>query len=452
MAAGTERSGQREGADSPLLAALERQLSLGRSRLHMPGHKGHLPFPLSEAARYDFTELPDTDSLYEAEGCLLSLERRYASLYGAADSFLSAGGSTLCIQTMLALLGPDAALCCDRNLHTSAMNAMGLLGQRPFFLGMRRDESGLPLPPAPQDVGRMLTRHPEIRAVYLTSPNYYGYLADIRGIAEAAHAHGALLLVDNAHGAHLPFVEGVSHPLAVGADICCDSLHKLLPALTGAALLHLSGNAPFSRERVKTCMSWFGSTSPSYLILLSVDLLSAELASGLPVRLKRAQRRAAQLRRDFLLPHPPEGESDPLRLVIPSCGEAAALRRLLYREQIEPELCDKLAAVLLFGADSEEEDFLRAEAALRHLPACPALPERDGLPDLGEPEMGCTPREAMLAESEPVAAEEALGRVAASSVQRCPPGAPLVLCGERISRETILLLKNYGVLALNVIK
>lgn len=451
MAAGTER--QAAGEASPLLEALEKQLSSGRSRLHMPGHKGCLPFPLAEAARYDFTELPGTDSLYEAGECLLALERRYAALYGAADSFLSAGGSTLCIQTMLALLGPDAVLCCDRNIHTSAMNAMGLLGQRPFFLGLQRDESGLPLPPAPQAIEEMLSRHPKAKAVYITSPNYYGYLADIRGIAAAAHAHGALLLVDNAHGAHLPFVEGVLHPMAAGADICCDSLHKMLPALTGAALLHLSGNAPFSRERVKTCMSWFGSTSPSYLTLLSADLLSAQLLGELPARLVKTQRRLFRLCHFPVLRPPCQGRTtDPLRLVIPSYGEEKKLRARFYQERIEPELCDKLAAVLLFGADSEEETFARAAAVLKGLPDCRALPRADRLPELGEPEMGCTPREAMLAESELVAAEDALGRIAASSVQRCPPGAPLVLCGERIMRETILLLKSYGVLALNVIK
>ena len=275
MAAGTERAGQGEGAASPLLEALHRQLSLGHSRLHMPGHKGVLPFPLGEAARYDLTELPGTDSLYEAGGCLQALELRYASLYGAKDSFLSAGGSTLCIQTMLALLGPDASLCCDRNIHTSAMNAMGLLGQRPFFLGLRRDRDGLPLPPSPGEVAEMLRRHPQVKAVYLTSPNYYGYLADIRGIAAAV---------------------------------------------------------------------------------------------------------------------------------------------------------------------------------LEVLPPCPALPGGDRLPELGEPEMGCIPREAMLAESERIAVKDAQGRIAAANVQRCPPGVPLVLCGERISEETILLLKSYGVLALNVIK
>ncbi|MCI8623319.1 MAG: amino acid decarboxylase [Provencibacterium sp.] len=447
MAAGAEGSG-RAGAASPLLSALEGRLAAGRSRLHMPGHKGRLSPPLKDAARYDFTELPDTDSLYEASGCLRELEGRYAALYGAADSFLSAGGSTLCIQTMLALLGPDAVLCCDRNLHASAMNALGLLGQRPVFLGARRDENGLPLPPDAGSIDRLLTRHPEAKAVYLTSPNYYGYLADIRGIAAAAHAHSALLLVDNAHGAHLPFVEGVSHPMAEGADLCCDSLHKMLPALTGAAVLHLSPRAPFSRERVKTCMSWFGSTSPSYLILLSADLLLSGLEGELPARLREVQRRVSSLPGDRRT-----GLSDPLRLALPTQGRAERMRACLYRQGIEPELCDALAAVLLFGAGTSEEDFARVESLWEALP--PFLPPSAGamLPLLPEePAMGCLPREAMLAESERIPVSEALGRIVSANVQRCPPGVPLALCGERIGPETIFLLESYGVSALNVLK
>lgn len=490
MAAGTERT--------PLLAALEGQIAAGRSRLHMPGHKGRLPFPLAEAAPYDLTELPDTDSLYEASGCLLELERRYAALYEAGDSFLSAGGSTLCIQTMLALLGPGAAICCDRTLHTSAMNAIGLLGQRPFFMGLLRDPHGLPLPPSPQQVSRLLDRHPEVKAVYITSPNYYGYLADIPALAAVAHARGALLLIDNAHGAHLPFLQGVCHPMAAGADLCCDSLHKMLPALTGAAVLHMAPGVPFSRGQVKRCMSWFGSTSPSYLILLSCDLLCGQLADRLPGRLLQVQ---AQVRA-LCAPGPdsyggaagstgvagdagtagdagvawgtgfareagttgslggpdcppqPAGLSarDPLRLALPTHGQAQQMRQLLYQNAIEPELCDALAAVLLFGAGSQLEDFARARRLICSLPPLQPLPEGWRLPLPEEPEMGCLPREAMLAPCELLPVERALGRIAAANVQRCPPGVPLALCGERIGRETILLLKNYGVSALNVIK
>ena len=463
MAAGTERT--------PLLAALEGQLAPGRSRLHMPGHKGRLPFPLAGAAPFDLTELPDTDSLYEDSGCLRELERRYATLYRAGDSFLSAGGSTLCIQTMLALMGPGAAICCDRSLHTSAMNAIGLLGQRPFFLGLMRDPHGLPLPPSPQQVSRMLDRHPEVKAVYITSPNYYGYLADIPALAAAAHARGVLLLVDNAHGAHLPFVEGVSHPMAAGADLCCDSLHKMLPALTGAAVLHKAPGVPFPREEVKRCMSWFGSTSPSYLILLSCDLLCGQLADELPAKLLQVQAQVRALR----APGPDSHEGavgvacslggqpcpprlaglpvrDPLRLTLPTHGQAQPMRGLLYQNAIEPELCDALAAVLLFGAGSQPDDFARVRQLIGGLPPLPPLPEGWRLPLPEEPELSCLPREAMLSPCELLPVDETLGRIAAANVQRCPPGAPLALCGERIGRETILLLKNYGVSALNVIK
>ena len=262
----------------PLLDALEKQIGAGRARFHMPGHKGILPPPLCEAPAYDFTELPLTGSLFEGIGPMAETERAFSAFYNSGASLLSAGGSTLCIQAMLALgASPGGKIAAGRNCHAAAVNAMALLGLEPVWL-YPDEPSGTALPGrvSPALVGRALRENPDLQAVYLTSPDYFGVLCDVEAIAEICHRRRVPLLVDNAHGAHLAFF-GL-HPMALGADLCCDSLHKTLPALTGAALLHLRDGARAEEARAR--MALFGSTSPSYLILLSVDLLAARPAGA----------------------------------------------------------------------------------------------------------------------------------------------------------------------------
>ncbi len=434
-----------------LFDALRAYLCSDPVRLHTPGHKGVLPYPLAEAARWDLTELPGTDSLYEADGCLRALEDRFAALYGAGRSLLSAGGATLCVQTMLALCG-NGPVVCGRDIHTSALNAMGLLGISPVWIPCAREAHGIPLPPSPDEARTALRRQREsgraASALYVTSPNYYGVLADINGLAAAAHESGALLLVDNAHGAHLPFLPGGLHPLRRGADICCDSLHKTLPALTGAALLHLRPGFP-DMERAKVCMSWFGSSSPSYLILLSCDLLLSALENGLPAALEEAAAHAAALRKrlgDWALPG-----GDPMRLTLPLAGSALrsdTLYALLTESGLEPEMCNALGAVLLCAPQT---DFSCLASFADRLCALP-LSSPPALPPLPLPRAVAAVREAMLAPSETVPLLDAEGRTAASVIARCPPGVPLVMPGELLDKPTIFFLKSTGISVINVVK
>lgn len=430
-----------------LFDAMRAYLDLGRERLHMPGHKGSLPYPLTEAARWDLTEIPGTDSLYEANDCLLKLEERFATLYGAGRTLLSAGGATLCIQTMLALVGPGQTIICDRNLHVSAMHAMGLLDQHPVWIRPELDVYGIPQPPSPAAIHSLLQKE-HAAAVYITSPNYYGILADIEKIAEITHKAGALLLVDNAHGAHLPFLSEKLHPLARGADICCDSLHKMLPALTGAAALHLRSGLTLS-ERAKTAMSLFGSTSPSYLIMLSCDLLLSSLADTLPAELTKTASRLHILREQFGDWALPEG--DPLRLTLPLAGSELKgddMRQLLAECNIEPEMCNSLAAVLLCAPNT---DFSCLHTLLGKLHSLSrSKPNPPASPPLLKKVMPL--REALFAPSKSVSVDHAAGCVAASMVTHCPPGIPIVFPGEFLDESAIFLLKSTGISVIDVVK
>ncbi len=266
--------------ETPLRRALEEYIDAGWSRLHMPGHKGAPIEPFGPLAAYDLTEVEGTDSLFEDDGPLKELEEIFTQLYGTRSSVISAGGSTLCIQAMLRLVAREGGkVIAGRNIHAAAVNAMALLGLEPVWVYPQRyTEERLIGRIAPADVAAVLQRESDICAVYITSPDYFGVMSDIEGIAEVAHAHGVPLLVDNAHGAHLRFLRGEDgrplHPMQLGADLCCDSLHKTLPALTGAALLHC--NREEYVPQLKGAMTVFGSTSSELpASMLSIDSTAA---------------------------------------------------------------------------------------------------------------------------------------------------------------------------------
>lgn len=453
--------------EAPLSEMLSRYVRSAPARFHMPGHKGTaapLRRVLGDALRFDVTELPETDSLFDAAGGILEAERRAARLYGSRETLFSAGGSSLCIQAMLRMAAPQGGrVVCARNVHRAAVNAMALLGLEPVWVWPRPFAgSGLPGAVAPEDVEAALRRAPDARAVYVTSPDYYGVLSDLAGIAAAAHARGVPLLTDNAHGAHLTAF-GL-HPLRLGADLCCDSAHKTLPALTGGAFLHIAPEAPaaLTRESGKDAMALFGSTSPSYLIQLSLDLARAWLETEGESAFRALAEKVSSLRalcasRGFFFPDgaPEKAAFDPARLVVDTASRGvsgADAAGYLRGHGVSPEMWDSRHVVLLPSPFNSEEDFARLSAALRSLP----LPQKG--PSLYEPRPHREPervlpmREALFAPRETAEVSAAAGRVAAEAKCPCPPGVPLVMPGELISEDLAVSLNSYGVFTVNVLK
>ena len=437
---------------APLLKAVGRYLDKQRERLHMPGHKGVLPAPLAGCAPFDVTELPDTGCLYDGEGAPTETETVFTQLYNSGATLLSAGGSTLCIQAMLSLFCPEGStLLMGRTSHHAAVNAAALLNLTPVWL-YPDTVSGIQTPGriSPQAVQSALKANPDVTAVYLTSPDYFGTLCDIPAIATIAHAHGKPLLVDNAHGAHLAFFDGL-HPMAQGADACCDSLHKTLPALTGAALLHLKDAALAQEARRR--MAAFGSTSPSYLIMLSADML-------LP--------RWQTLKHDF----------NTLARQVASLHAQAKAKGVWATECTDSALYDPVRIALAFpvggkNAARTQLDALSIEAeylSARHIVLIPAPQSRlsrvhdliSALPALDEanrlPQSGATPRQAMplrravLALAERLPVSEAIGRTASVPVAPCPPGVALLMPGEVLDDQTAKLLYATGIENLFVVK
>ena len=250
-------------------------------RLHMPGHKG---CGFLGVEQWDITEIDGADSLYEAEGIIRESEDNASALFGV-PTFYSTEGSSQCIRAMLYLAalhakkqGKRPRILAGRNAHKTFLSAVALLDVEVEWLLPREGESYLSCKVSAEDVAARLSAMGEKpTAVYLTSPDYLGNVADIAAIAEVCHRYGVLLVVDNAHGAYLKFLQPSRHPMDLGADMCCDSAHKTFPVLTGGAYLHaVEEFAP----QCKNALQLFGSTSPSYLIMESLDGANAYLANG----------------------------------------------------------------------------------------------------------------------------------------------------------------------------
>lgn len=436
----------------PLLAALGRYLDKRRERLHMPGHKGLLPAPLDGCAPFDVTELPDTGCLYDGEGAPVKTEALFSALYGSGATLLSTGGSTLCIQTMLALHCPEGAkVLMTRAAHHAAVNAVALLDLEPVWL-LPDEITGVQTPAriSPQAVKAALLQHPDVSAVYLTSPDYFGTLCDIKAIAAIAHSHGKPLLADNAHGAHLIFFDNL-HPMTLGADACCDSLHKTLPALTGAALLHLKDATLAGEARRR--MAVFGSTSPSYLVMLSADLLLPQweaLKSGytaLAQTVARLRGRALE-KGVWATCANLQAPADPARIALLFAGgQRNAALGLLADCGIEAEYISPQHIVLIPGP---QNDLTPVEQLIDRLPA---LHEAPSLPQpVCQPQRLLTLRRAVLSPAERLPLPEALGRIAAAPVSPCPPGVALLMPGERLDAKTAAALKSAGIASLFVVK
>ena len=434
--------------DTPLYDFLVKYASSGTLRAHMPGHKGKAPVKeLEELYSLDITEIKGADSLFEAEGIIAESERNTAKLYGSEATAFSAGGSTLCIQAMLAIMKTEGRrVIAARNVHRAFLNAAALLGLDVTWIMPQYSGGILSGELAVSDVERELSASREPACLYVTSPDYTGRTADIAALAELCHRYGAKLLVDNAHGAHLAFFEKNLHPIALGADLCCDSAHKMLPALTGAALLHTSCSeyAPL----LKQAMSFFGSTSPSYLIMASLDLCNRYIADSIRDDIAAALPQIIALRESFggrLV----FSEGEPFHITVKAAEsgyDGTELAELLRGEGVECEYADSELVVLLMSPFSSDLDFVRLRAALES--AVAGASRKDCARPIVKPKLPqkvLAIREAAFAPSEEIPVDEAEGRICASVKVPCPPAIPIAASGEIIDRDCIELFKAYGV-------
>ena len=441
---------------TPIADFVRNYAASGTSRLHMPGHKGIGPLGCEPL---DITEVHGADALYEAEGIISQSEANAAVLFGSGRTVFSTEGSSQCIRAMLYLAltnrprGAKPVVVAARNVHKAFVYAAALLDLEVVWLApegdarslcscritaetLERTLSGMDAPPC---------------AVYVTSPDYLGGRADIAALAQVCHAHGTVLAVDNAHGAYLHFLPEPTHPLDLGADICCDSAHKTLNVLTGGAYLHISKDAPAGfAENAKSAMALFGSTSPSYLIMASLDLCNRYLAENFSTQLAGCVEKLDALRRKLTQHGWQVEDTDPLRITInaPAGVTGLALADRLRGHGVECEYADPEFLVFMATPSNTQEDFDRVVNALGINTAPAAV--RAPLP-VAIGEQAVSIRQALFSPHETIPVSEGLGRICASPTVSCPPAIPIAVSGEVIGKEAMALFHHYGVETLDVL-
>ena len=423
---------------------------------HTPGHKGVNMFK-EPVCMLDLTELPDTDSLYEANGILLDSENRASRLFESNRTLISSGGNTLCIQTMLRLASFGGKhIIAGRNIHRSAVSAMALLGLQPDWLVPGRDAgAGLPGRIKTEDVSKKLDEVKKPSAVYITSPDYYGVISDIESIAKECKKRDSYLLVDNAHGTHLKFLETSIHPLDLGATMSADSAHKTLPVLTGGAWLHIKDKN--LAGRAKEAMALFGSTSPSYPIMCSLDMcIKYILEKGKSDFLelsKKAQKIKNIAQQKGL--KTPKGLCDPTRITLSakSIGYTGKdFAKYLRLKKIEPEFNCENYVVLIASPFNSIEDLKRLESAILEMKEYESIDFCEKSTNYFLPKVNLTLREAIFAEHELVPLKNCVNRTAGEVVCPCPPGVPVVMPGEVIGEFEKEELERYGISKIYVVK
>ena len=428
---------------TPICDFLKQYAETDVLRLHMPGHKGRGRLGVEQ---YDITEVSGADSLYEAAGIIRQSEENASELFGC-PTFYSAEGSSLSIRAMVYLAmqharaqGKSPKIAAGRNAHKVFLSAVTLLDVDVAWIA---GDSYLSCKIDGETLEKVIeAEHPT--AVYVTSPDYLGNITDVAALSEVAHRHGCLLLVDNAHGAYLKFLTPSMHPVDLGADLCADSAHKTLPVLTGGAYLHIAGEHKELVRQAKTSLSLFGSTSPSYLIMQSLDAANAILDGS--YRAELAEFGANYEAMKSRLTGWGIVGTEPLKLTIetkPMGYYGTEVAQILRRQGIEGEFADPDYVVFMITPEIGQAGLDRLEHALMAIPAKAAILEEP--PRFHLPQRALPIRVAAFSESEVVPVEESLGRILASPTVGCPPAVPVVACGERIDEAAMNCFRYYGI-------
>ncbi len=438
---------------APIYEALVRHRRRRYAGFHVPAHGGGrgasrvLRREGGGLLALDLTELPGLDDLSCPTGPIARAQELAAGLYGADRTFFLVNGSTAGIQAMfMACLGTGDKVLLPRHIHRSAVAGLVLTGADPVYLPADVDEWGLPLPPGEETIAACLQRHQDLRAVFLVHPTYFGRSALSKGVVDRIHSRGIPLLVDEAHGALFPFHPDLPRPsLGQGADACVMSVHKMGGALTQASMLHVRRGL-VDEGRLARAVKLLQTSSPSYLLLMSLDLARRELALRGETLTRKAIGMAAQLRTGLRaipgveVQEWPPGRQDPLKVFfsLRSRGmDGYLLSSVLerkYRVNVELATATGVLAVVGLGTGLPEvRALLRAvrELAERKWKGIvynihPAFPPRR-----------MTPREAWTAPWKTVRIEEAAGKVAAETLSISPPGVPLLIQGEEVTPEMV---------------
>lgn len=439
---------------TPIVSFLKSYQEKSPVRMHMPGHKGA---GILGFEGMDLTEIYGADELFAAEGIIKESEQNASSLFGC-PTYYSTQGSTLCIQTMCTILCQDAKskgkkpkILAGRNAHRSFIHAAALLDFEIEWLYGNSDYLSCKI--HAEDLEKAIIESLPT-AVYLTNPDYLGNLLDIQSLASVCKKHNVLLAIDNAHGAYLRFLEPSLHPIDLGADLCCGSAHKTLPVLTGGAYLHLSDSLnQVWKNDVKHFMEYFSSTSPSYLIMASLDATNEVLDTTFKKSLSECIQRVDGLKNTLTQHGYTILFGEPMKITISTkefgyTGNEIA--NLLMECDIYPEFYDSDYVVLMPSPYNTKDDLKRLETCLCGIDRKPILINKP--PKLEQSKKAMNVRQALFSSSMTLDVSKSLGQVCSSVTVSCPPAILPVIPGEVISESSIEVMKYYGIETVRVVK
>lgn len=439
---------------TPIVSFLKSYQEKSPVRMHMPGHKGA---GILGFEGMDLTEIYGADELFAAEGIIKESEQNASSLFGC-PTYYSTQGSTLCIQTMCTILCQDAKskgkkpkILAGRNAHRSFIHAAALLDFEIEWLYGNSDYLSCKI--HAEDLEKAIIESLPT-AVYLTNPDYLGNLLDIQSLASVCKKHNVLLAIDNAHGAYLRFLEPSLHPIDLGADLCCGSAHKTLPVLTGGAYLHLSDSLnQVWKNDVKHFTEYFSSTSPSYLIMASLDATNEVLDTTFKKSLSECIQRVDGLKNTLTQHGYTILFGEPMKITISTkefgyTGNEIA--NLLMECDIYPEFYDSDYIVLMPSPYNTKDDLKRLETCLCGIDRKPILINKP--PKLEQSKKAMNVRQALFSSSITLDVSKSLGQVCSSVTVSCPPAILPVIPGEVISESSIEVMKYYGIETVRVVK
>lgn len=419
-------------------------------RAHMPGHKGESVLGFEHL---DITEIKGADSLFEASSVIKESEENASALF-EAHTFYSTEGSSLCIRAMLYLSllyakkrGKAELILATRNAHKTFLSAVALLNLEVEWLyGEKNSYLSCDINAETLDKKLSLMQEKPV-AVYLTSPDYLGNMLDIKALSDVCKKHDVLLLIDNAHGAYLKFLCDSLHPLDLGATMCCDSAHKTLPVLTGGAYLHISESADeMFKNKAKSALSLFASTSPSYLILQSLDKCNEYLSDGYKKRLSAFAEKVSSLKETLKNHGYILAGDEPLKVTVRAKKygyNGFELAEKLREKNIECEFSDSDFLVLMLSESMSECELEKLKCALL------SIEKRDEIkttpPALSIPQKAMSIRDAVLSVSKTVDVKDSVGKILGMTSVSCPPAVPVIVSGEIIDESALSVFSYYGI-------
>jgi len=458
---------------TPLIRALLKRDRMKTVPLHMPGHKrgsgispGFAQLMQANPFSLDMTELPGLDDLHNPTGPIRDAQSHAASLFGADRTFFLINGSTVGLHAaIMAVCGQGGEILLPRDAHKSVIGACILCGAVPRYLPVRLNkEFMVPYPPTPGEVAKALVDYPAVKAVIQVYPTYFGLTGDLAAISKTAHDHGIPVIVDEAHGAHFRFSPRLPVPaLDAGADLVVQSTHKTLGALTQASMLHLKSRL-LDYNNVARQLGIIQSTSPSYILMASLDAAAGDLSYRGITLLQKAVNVAERARSEIekipgircldLTGDNGVIATDPTKLYISLRGigltGVAAAKMLLSKYHIQVEFSDLIGILCMFSLGNTTADADKLVSALRQIGrerSMASSRKRAGLPNvtlgsLPHPIVVQSPREAWFSPTKQVLLNGAVGRVAAEIVAPYPPGIPILCPGEEITIEVVETIRS----------